>query len=90
MTSVQACGNITGTFDAQQPPATTSRATGLKGISLHGRPVDQGIEHSAGASFAPNPIYFDPEKIDQEFQKILQKDMSLAHLECVEEILRIH
>ncbi len=28
-------------------------------------PVDQGIEHSAGASFAPNPIYFDPEKIVQ-------------------------
>ena len=26
-------------------------------------PVDQGIEHSAGASFAPNPDYFDPEKI---------------------------
>jgi class I fructose-bisphosphate aldolase len=26
-------------------------------------PVDQGIEHSAGASFAPNPIYFDPKKI---------------------------
>jgi class I fructose-bisphosphate aldolase len=26
-------------------------------------PVDQGIEHSAGASFAPNPIYFDPESI---------------------------
>ncbi len=26
-------------------------------------PVDQGIEHTAGASFAPNPIYFDPEKI---------------------------
>lgn len=26
-------------------------------------PVDQGIEHSAGASFAPNPIYFDPEDI---------------------------
>jgi class I fructose-bisphosphate aldolase len=26
-------------------------------------PVDQGIEHSAGASFAPNPIYFDPEAI---------------------------
>ena len=26
-------------------------------------PVDQGIEHSAGASFAPNPAYFDPEKI---------------------------
>ena len=28
-------------------------------------PVDQGIEHSAGASFAPNPQYFDPEHIVQ-------------------------
>lgn len=28
-------------------------------------PVDQGIEHSAGASFAPNPDYFDPENIIQ-------------------------
>ncbi|HLR24343.1 MAG TPA: class I fructose-bisphosphate aldolase [Fodinibius sp.] len=26
-------------------------------------PVDQGVEHSGGASFAPNPDYFDPEKI---------------------------
>ena len=26
-------------------------------------PVDQGIEHTAGASFAPNPLYFDPENI---------------------------
>src|SRR5512146_3314657 len=26
-------------------------------------PVDQGVEHSASASFAPNPIYFDPENI---------------------------
>lgn len=26
-------------------------------------PVDQGIEHTAGGSFAPNPIYFDPENI---------------------------
>jgi class I fructose-bisphosphate aldolase len=26
-------------------------------------PVDQGVEHSAGSSFAPNPIYFDPENI---------------------------
>ncbi|MBT3602415.1 MAG: class I fructose-bisphosphate aldolase [Candidatus Latescibacteria bacterium] len=26
-------------------------------------PIDQGIEHSGGASFAPNPIYFDPENI---------------------------
>ncbi|MBK6679800.1 MAG: class I fructose-bisphosphate aldolase [Ignavibacteriales bacterium] len=45
----------------------------LQTIFNHGRlagtgymsilPVDQGIEHSAGASFAPNPIYFDPENI---------------------------
>ncbi|MHC4451667.1 MAG: class I fructose-bisphosphate aldolase [Planctomycetota bacterium] len=28
-------------------------------------PVDQGIEHSGGASFAPNPIYFDPANICQ-------------------------
>lgn len=28
-------------------------------------PVDQGVEHSAGASFAPNPAYFDPENILQ-------------------------
>ena len=26
-------------------------------------PIDQGIEHSGGASFAPNPMYFDPENI---------------------------
>jgi class I fructose-bisphosphate aldolase len=26
-------------------------------------PVDQGIEHSAGSAFAPNPVYFDPENI---------------------------
>ncbi len=45
----------------------------LHSIFNHGRlagtgylsilPVDQGIEHSAGASFAPNPDYFDPENI---------------------------
>ena len=45
----------------------------LQSIYGHGRlantgyvsilPVDQGIEHSAGASFAPNPIYFDGENI---------------------------
>lgn len=45
----------------------------LQAIFDHGRlggtgyvsilPVDQGIEHSAGASFAPNPAYFDPENI---------------------------
>ncbi|MCH7526797.1 MAG: class I fructose-bisphosphate aldolase [Planctomycetes bacterium] len=45
----------------------------LQALFNHGRlagtgylsmlPVDQGIEHTAGASFAPNPIYFDPENI---------------------------
>lgn len=45
----------------------------MQSILNHGRlggtgyvsilPVDQGIEHSAAASFAPNPIYFDPENI---------------------------
>jgi len=45
----------------------------IEALNNHGRlagtgyvsilPVDQGIEHSAGASFAPNPIYFDPENI---------------------------
>ena len=45
----------------------------LQWLLAHGRlagtgyvsilPVDQGIEHSAGASFAPNPAYFDPENI---------------------------
>ena len=45
----------------------------LQSLYNHGRlggsgylsilPVDQGIEHTAGASFAPNPIYFDPESI---------------------------
>ncbi len=45
----------------------------LNALLYHGRlagtgylsilPVDQGVEHSAGASFAPNPLYFDPENI---------------------------
>lgn len=39
----------------------TGRLAGTGYMSI--LPVDQGIEHSAGASFAPNPIYFDPEKI---------------------------
>lgn len=47
--------------------------TNLNRLIHHGRlagtgyvsilPVDQGIEHSAGSSFSPNPIYFDPESI---------------------------
>src|SRR5215217_2064952 len=57
--------------------AATDRPTrvlsSLQSMLNHGRlagtgyvsilPVDQGIEHSAGASFAPNPAYFDPENI---------------------------
>ena len=39
----------------------TGRLSGTGHCSIF--PVDQGIEHSAGASFAPNPIYFDPENI---------------------------
>jgi len=39
----------------------TGRLGGSGYVSI--LPVDQGIEHTAGASFAPNPIYFDPAKI---------------------------
>lgn len=39
----------------------TGRLAGTGYVSI--LPVDQGIEHSAGASFAKNPIYFDPENI---------------------------
>ena len=52
---------------------STATIRNLRGLFEHGRlsgtgyvsilPVDQGIEHSAGASFAPNPAYFDPERI---------------------------
>jgi class I fructose-bisphosphate aldolase len=52
---------------------TNGVLVGMQRIFDHGRlggtgymsilPVDQGIEHSAGASFAPNPIYFDPAAI---------------------------
>jgi len=57
--------------------ATSDRKPGvlrnLQALYIHGRlagsgylsmlPVDQGVEHSAGASFAPNPMFFDPENI---------------------------
>jgi class I fructose-bisphosphate aldolase len=39
----------------------TGRLGGTGYVSI--LPVDQGIEHSGGASFAPNPAYFDPENI---------------------------
>ena len=57
-------------IDSDRP---TNVLRNLKSIFNHGRlsgtgylsilPVDQGIEHSAAASFTPNPIYFDPENI---------------------------
>ena len=39
----------------------SGRLTGTGYVSI--LPVDQGIEHAAGASFAPNPSYFDPSNI---------------------------
>ena len=57
-------------LNSNRPVAVLGR---LQSLFDHGRlagtgyvsilPVDQGIEHSAGASFAPNPQYFDPENI---------------------------
>lgn len=52
--SVQVLRNIQSLFDH-------GRLAGTGYVSI--LPVDQGIEHSAGASFAPNPIYFDPENL---------------------------
>ncbi|HVG37785.1 MAG TPA: class I fructose-bisphosphate aldolase [Pyrinomonadaceae bacterium] len=56
-----------------QSDRTPAVLRSLQSLFDHGRlagtgylsilPVDQGIEHSAGASFAPNPEYFDPENI---------------------------
>ena len=49
-------GNLQRMFDS-------GRLAGTGYLSI--LPVDQGIEHSGGASFAPNPVYFDPESIVQ-------------------------
>jgi class I fructose-bisphosphate aldolase len=56
-----------------QSNRSTQTLRSLQTLFSHGRlggtgylsilPIDQGIEHSAGASFAKNPIYFDPENI---------------------------
>lgn len=50
-----------GTMRAMQQMFDAGRLGGTGYMSM--LPVDQGIEHSAGASFAPNPIYFDPANI---------------------------
>jgi class I fructose-bisphosphate aldolase len=62
---------VTDIFTNSDRSAQTLRS--LESLYAHGRlagtgylsilPVDQGIEHSAGASFAKNPAYFDPENI---------------------------
>ena len=63
--------HVSETFGVSDRPVQV--LVNLQRIHEHGRlggtgyvsilPVDQGIEHSAAASFAPNPIYFDPERI---------------------------
>ncbi|MCP4441114.1 MAG: class I fructose-bisphosphate aldolase [Aureispira sp.] len=49
------------TLRSLQTLADNGRLGGTGYISI--LPVDQGLEHTAGASFAPNPMYFDPENI---------------------------
>jgi class I fructose-bisphosphate aldolase len=51
----------TAVLRAMQTILNTGRLAGTGYLSI--LPVDQAIEHSAGASFAPNPLYFDPENI---------------------------
>ncbi|ODB94850.1 fructose-bisphosphate aldolase [Candidatus Thiodiazotropha endoloripes] len=50
-----------GVLRSLQSLFNTGRMAGSGYLSI--LPVDQGVEHSGGASFAPNPIYFDPSKI---------------------------
>lgn len=50
-----------GVMRSLQTLFNTGRLAGSGYLSI--LPVDQGVEHSGGASFAPNPIYFDPARI---------------------------
>jgi class I fructose-bisphosphate aldolase len=52
-----------GVLRAMQSMFDHGRLGGTGYLSI--LPVDQGVEHAGGASFAPNPIYFDPENIIQ-------------------------
>lgn len=64
---------VTEVFASSDRPTAVLR--NMQTVFDHGRlsgtgylcilPVDQGVEHTAGAAFAPNPDYFDPEKIVQ-------------------------
>lgn len=58
---VAATDRSPGTMRSLQQIFDTGRLGGTGYLSI--LPVDQGIEHSAGASFAPNPDFFDPENI---------------------------
>jgi fructose-bisphosphate aldolase, class I len=58
---VAASDRSPGTLRSFQHIFNTGRLAGTGYLSI--LPVDQGVEHSAGASFAPNPEYFDPENI---------------------------
>ena len=71
--TARCCTSPAPTSSTACSPTTDRSNTTLRNLQQlfdHGRlggtgyvsilPVDQGIEHSAGASFAPNPIYFDP------------------------------
>ncbi|MBA2637148.1 MAG: class I fructose-bisphosphate aldolase [Solirubrobacterales bacterium] len=51
----------TGTLRNLQWLLSSGRLAGTGYVSI--LPVDQGVEHSGGASFAPNPIYFDPDTL---------------------------
>ena len=67
----------------------------LQALYNHGRlaktgylsllPVDQGVEHSGGASFAKNPAYFDPEKIVQ-LAKTQDISITPAGIDAIKEI----
>jgi fructose-bisphosphate aldolase, class I len=58
---VTASDRPTRVLGSLQALVNSGRLAGTGYVSI--LPVDQGIEHSAGASFAPNPAYFDPENI---------------------------
>jgi len=58
---VAASDRTPGTLRNFQQIFNTGRLAGTGYLSI--LPVDQGVEHSGGASFSPNPAYFDPENI---------------------------
>ena len=75
-------------IDNNRPPAVlrnmqtlynTGRLAGTGYLSI--LPVDQGVEHSAGASFAANPLYFDPKigvRYTQGFNPVFQHAVQIC------------